>query len=401
MDRVTNYAMQGCSNNDEIEEVEAAANAASRQHWMGSFHPYGMPPPVPPYFYPAPPTMPPPAGPPMQQVSEGPRVRGGDPDAGKSGPKVKLPNFNPEEDVNLTKWWLNISTDPVVNTGQRKEGFWLRIMKGYNSSRGVYPERSQKSLTTRWDYIKECCTKFSEFYSCVLRLNPSGMSDADKTTEAMARYAAALQKPFTQMHSWKLLKDEPKWEACIGAHSKVHVLDDDSSDAAAGGANGVGGAAESDPPSSSGSKRPAGRDTTKAASKKAATSSSSSEYISQMNDMWGNKLSIIKEGQSEMATHHATMCVLQEKKITTDRELQEKKMAAERELEERRLAQEERRLAHEDRRLEMEQSRAAKEERAEEERILSIDLDRCSPALRLFYKRQQDQILAKYSLPPP
>jgi hypothetical protein len=28
MDRVTNYAMQGCSNNDEIEEVEAAANAA-------------------------------------------------------------------------------------------------------------------------------------------------------------------------------------------------------------------------------------------------------------------------------------------------------------------------------------------------------------------------------------
>jgi hypothetical protein len=120
-----------------------------------------------------------------------------------------------------------------------------------------------------------------------------------------------------------------------------------------------------------------------------------------MNDMWGNKLSIIKEGQSEMATHHATMCVLQEKKITTDRELQEKKMAAERELEERRLAQEERRLAHEDRRLEMEQSRAAKEERAEEERILSIDLDRCSPALRLFYKRQQEQILAKYSLPPP
>jgi hypothetical protein len=226
-------------------------------------------------------------------------------------------------------------------------------------------------------------------------------ADLVQTTEAMARYAAALQKPFTQMHSWKLLKDEPKWEACIGAHSKVHVLDDDSSDAAAGGANGVAGAAESDPPSSSGSKRPAGRDTTKAASKKAATSSSSSEYISQMNDMWGNKLSIIKEGQAEMATHHATMCVLQEKKITTDRELQEKKMAVERELEERRLAQEERRLAHEDRRLEMEQSRAAKEERAEEERILSIDLDRCSPALRLFYKRQQDQILAKYSLPPP
>ncbi|XP_025811317.1 uncharacterized protein LOC112889053 [Panicum hallii] len=274
-------------------------------------------------------------------------------------------------------------------------------MKGYNSSRGVYPERSQKSLTTRWDYIKECCTKFSEFYSSVLRLNPSGMSDADKAMEAMARYAAVLQKLFTQMHSWKLLKDEPKWEACIGAHSKVHVLNDDSSDAAAGGANGVGGPAESDAPASSGSKRPIGRDATKAASKKAATSSSSSEYISQMNDIWGNKLSLIKESHAEMASHHATMAVLQEKKMSTERELEERRLA----LEESRLAMEASRLEMEksdrESRMEMKRSRAAKEERAEEERILSIDLDRCSPALRLFYKRQQEQILAKYSLPPP
>jgi arginase family enzyme len=80
-------------------------------------------------------------------------------------------------------------------------------------------------------------------------------------------------------------------------------------------------------------------------------------------------------------------------------------MSTERELEERRLALEERRLEMEmndrESRMEMERSRAAKEERAEDKRILSIDLDRCSPALRLFYKRQQEQILAKYSLPPP
>jgi hypothetical protein len=203
------------------------------------------------------------------------------------------------------------------------------------------------------------------------------------------------------MHSWKLLKDEPKWEACIGAHSKVHVLDDDSSDAAAGSANGVGGPAESDAPASSGSKRPIGRDSSKSASQKAATSSSSSEYISQMNDMWGNKLSLIKESHAEIATHHATMAVLQEKKMSTERELEERRLA----LEESRLAMEASRLEMEksdrESRMEMQRSRAAKEERAEEERILSIDLDRCSPALRLFYKRQQEQILAKYSLPPP
>jgi hypothetical protein len=36
------------------------------------------------------------------------------------GGRVKLGNFLPEEDVNLVKSWLEISTDVVTNTGKKR-----------------------------------------------------------------------------------------------------------------------------------------------------------------------------------------------------------------------------------------------------------------------------------------
>jgi len=187
-----NYAYQACTNNDERQSLEAAANASSGQQSMHSF-PHGtMPQSVQPQFG-MPQSMNPQFGmpqqrhphlvpehePPLQQFTEGQHGVGGSCTRKKAG-KVKLQNFNAAEDVNLTKWWLAISTDPVVNIGQRKEGFWSRVSQGYNSRRGPHPERSQKSLMSRWDHIKEQCNKFAGYYAQVLRENPNGMSDDDK-----------------------------------------------------------------------------------------------------------------------------------------------------------------------------------------------------------------------------
>ena len=40
----------------------------------------------------------------------------------------KQTNFSAYEDNMLCKSWLEISRDPVVNTGQRKEAFWIRVL---------------------------------------------------------------------------------------------------------------------------------------------------------------------------------------------------------------------------------------------------------------------------------
>ena len=94
--------------------------------------------------------------------------------------RTKLANFTAEEDTRVCHAWLAVSCDPIINTGQKRQGFWSRITEAYNSRRGTLPERSTKSLMSRWDTIKTQCSTFAGYMMAVLRQNPSGLSDADK-----------------------------------------------------------------------------------------------------------------------------------------------------------------------------------------------------------------------------
>jgi hypothetical protein len=98
----------------------------------------------------------------------------------KSVTRTKLGNFNPDEDTNLVKSWLEISCDPIISTGQKRDRLWERIMNRYNTRRASNPERTVRSLQSRWDTIKAEVTLFASYYADSIRENPSGMSDADK-----------------------------------------------------------------------------------------------------------------------------------------------------------------------------------------------------------------------------
>jgi hypothetical protein len=97
---------------------------------------------------------------------------------------TKLANFTSEDDMRVCQAWLVVSCDPIVNTGQKRQGFWNRITEAYNSHRGSMPERSMKSLMSRWDSIKTQCSTFAGYMMVVLRQNPSGMTDADKVRKS-------------------------------------------------------------------------------------------------------------------------------------------------------------------------------------------------------------------------
>jgi len=94
--------------------------------------------------------------------------------------KVKQANFTPEEDVNLVKSWLEISCDPVVNTGQKNENFWVRVIERYDTRRGDFPIRNDRSLQGRWDKIRAASSKFAGYLAEAHRVHASGTSDADK-----------------------------------------------------------------------------------------------------------------------------------------------------------------------------------------------------------------------------
>jgi hypothetical protein len=109
----------------------------------------------------------------------------------KGGQHTKLANFTFEEDMRVCRAWLDVSCDPIVNTGQKRQGFWNRIIEAYNSRRGSMQERSTKSLTSMWDSIKTQCSTFAGYMTTVLRQNPSGLTDADKV--CVYTYASVLK----------------------------------------------------------------------------------------------------------------------------------------------------------------------------------------------------------------
>jgi hypothetical protein len=101
-------------------------------------------------------------------------------DTPRTGRRTKEQNFKPDEDILLCKTWLEISSDPVINTKQRKEGLWARIEKRYNKLRGEFPMRLNRALSSRWDKIRAETGKYAGFYARVLRENQSGLTDNDK-----------------------------------------------------------------------------------------------------------------------------------------------------------------------------------------------------------------------------
>lgn len=96
----------------------------------------------------------------------------------KGATHSKLANFSCDEDIKLCRAWLSVSCDPIINTGHKKLGFWTTIIQLYNSRHGDNPERSTKSLMSRWNNIKSQCFVFSSYMSGVLC--PSGLTNADK-----------------------------------------------------------------------------------------------------------------------------------------------------------------------------------------------------------------------------
>jgi hypothetical protein len=94
----------------------------------------------------------------------------------------KNSNFCPNEDKLLVMSYLEVSNDLVVNTSQKLERLWCRIVKLYNQKRGSYPERTIWSAQSCWDVIKLQVGKFYGYYAEVLRGNHSDMTDADKLT---------------------------------------------------------------------------------------------------------------------------------------------------------------------------------------------------------------------------
>jgi hypothetical protein len=100
----------------------------------------------------------------------------------------------------------------------------------YNTTTPPNQKRKVKHLRDRWQKIKRWVGFFCGSWKKATSVFSSGQSEDQLREMALQFYLDDYKEgPFTVMHSWKILKDEPKWIAIKDdlENSNKRKLDDE------------------------------------------------------------------------------------------------------------------------------------------------------------------------------
>lgn len=106
--------------------------------------------------------------------------------------------------------WLNISKDPIHGNDKKGDSFWKQITEEYNRN---MPDRRRDTnqLKVHWSRLSKTINEFNGYWVSVSRMNKSGYSDDQLMDAAQQMYQKKNSKPFSLVHWWRILKNEPKW----------------------------------------------------------------------------------------------------------------------------------------------------------------------------------------------
>jgi len=85
-------------------------------------------------------------------------------------------NLSPEEDCLLVSAWLNTSKDPITGVEQQTKQFWARVHAYFVENGGNLNNRSQISISSRWQEINREVGKFVGFVTQIENHQQSGMT---------------------------------------------------------------------------------------------------------------------------------------------------------------------------------------------------------------------------------
>ncbi|XP_022680090.1 glutathione S-transferase T2-like [Setaria italica] len=116
--------------------------------------------------------------------------------------------------------WLNNSNDPIRANDKKYNSFWNDIAEEFNKNAAPGRERDTNQLKIHWSRLKTVIADFNGCWTKVNRVHKSGASDDQMMDEALALYTERYKKPFTLIHWWRNLKNEPKWCAHVAQLEK-------------------------------------------------------------------------------------------------------------------------------------------------------------------------------------
>ena len=89
-------------------------------------------------------------------------------------------NFSPEEDCLLVSAWLNTSKDPITGVDQQTRQFWARVHAYFVENGANLNNRSQISLSNRWQEINREVEKFVGFVTQIENRQQSGTTEESR-----------------------------------------------------------------------------------------------------------------------------------------------------------------------------------------------------------------------------
>ncbi|KNF03477.1 hypothetical protein PSTG_03415 [Puccinia striiformis f. sp. tritici PST-78] len=127
-------------------------------------------------------------------------------------------NYTAAEEEVLACCWLEVSTDPIINNGQKKDAFWESITNSFNNRSGG--TRTLTSLQNKWDVIRTTTLKFSAIYNKIEKSPPSGVVEADYLKLAKEKHFNKNHHLFKMDLAWEVVRHHDKWKNHTGTAPK-------------------------------------------------------------------------------------------------------------------------------------------------------------------------------------
>ncbi|KAK9664515.1 hypothetical protein RND81_14G047600 [Saponaria officinalis] len=120
------------------------------------------------------------------------------------------------KDEDLCKSWLTISNDGATGNHQSYNSYWQRIVDYYNEWRKDGEPIDIPKASNHWFKMSAEVSKFNGCYIQIKESHPSGHNEESLKNMAnqlwSTRYKKGQQKTFPYLHSWEILRHQPKWE---------------------------------------------------------------------------------------------------------------------------------------------------------------------------------------------
>ncbi|XP_022027068.2 glutathione S-transferase T3-like [Helianthus annuus] len=116
------------------------------------------------------------------------------------------------EEEALAMAYVKASTCPIVGNNQSGTSFWRKTTERFNAIMEHGPARDIESVSAKWRKMIKVVNAFNQIYNQIYLNPPSGSNEADILNLAIAKWDSENSTPFPHFRAWKVVSKEQKWK---------------------------------------------------------------------------------------------------------------------------------------------------------------------------------------------